>query len=132
MIQIHQGVDIVELSRFKKVFMDHSDFASDIFTESERRFCLRKKDPYMHFAGRFAAKEAFLKAVGRGITGPGTDHIFQEIEIIPESSGKPVLSVTGWAEKISNRKKISQFTVSISHSANYAVATVILVGESIN
>jgi holo-[acyl-carrier protein] synthase len=128
MIQIHQGVDIVELSQFKNVFIKNNSFASDIFTESEREFCLSKKEPHIHFAGRFAAKEAFLKAIGRGFSGPGIDHIFQEIEVIPETSGRPTLSVKGWAAKVSKIKKITQFTVSISHSSHYAIATVILVG----
>lgn len=128
MIQIFQGVDIVEISKFKKVFLKNKDFLSDIFTEKERDFCLSRKDPYQHFAGRFAAKEACMKALSLGLSGTGIDHTFQEIEILPQSSGKPQLSVNGWAEKISKRYKINQSTVSISHSSNYAIATVILVG----
>lgn len=128
MIQIHQGIDMVEIPRFKKVFLRNKDFVSDIFTDREREYCLSTKEPYIHFAGRFAAKEAALKALGAGIRA-GIDHIFREIEIIPHSSGKPLLSFSGWAEKICKRLRLSQFTVSISHSANYAVATVILVGD---
>jgi holo-[acyl-carrier protein] synthase len=126
---IYQGIDIVEISKFKKVFFKNYALISDIFTEKEKEYCLSKKDPYPHLAGRFAAKEAGLKALGIGISGTGIDNTFKEIEIIPGSSGKPVLNVKGWIEKISRRKRISQFTVSISHSENYAVATVILIGQ---
>ncbi len=129
MIQIHQGVDIVEVPRFKKVFLSNKNFASDIFTEKEREYCLSKKDPYIHFAGRFAAKEAGAKALGTGIPGSGIGHIFQEIEILPGASGKPVLSLSGWAAKTGRKKKINQLTVSISHSSDYAVASVIMVGN---
>lgn len=129
MIQIYQGVDIVELTKFKRVFMKNKNFAADLFTKKERCYCLSRENPYIHFAGRFAAKEALLKALGRGMSGQGIDHIFQEIEVINHSSGKPMLSVWGWAAKISRKKKINQFTVSISHSSDYAIATVILVGN---
>ncbi len=130
MIQVHQGIDIVELSKFKKIFQKNRHMVSDIFTEKERRYCLSMKDPYIHFAGSFAAKEAFLKAIGRGISGPGVDHVFQEIEISRHRSGKPSISVKGWAARTSKKKRISQFTVSISHSSNYAVASVILLGST--
>lgn len=129
MMQIHQGVDIVEIPRFKKIFQRNMNFVSDIFTEREKEYCLARKDPYTHFAGRFAVKEASMKALGIGMTGSGIDHAFQEIETVPGPSGKPVLSFKGWVEKISRKKDIRQLTVSISHSADYAVASVILVGK---
>ncbi len=128
-MRIYQGVDIVEISKFRKVALNNGSFAADIFTERERDYCESKKDPYVHLAGRFAAKEASLKALGLGMSGTGIDNTFREIEITPGSSGKPVLSFTGWTEKISRKKGINQLTVSISHSENYAVATVILTGE---
>ena len=129
-MKIFQGVDIVEINKFKKVFLKNKDFLQDIFTEKERDYCLSRKDPYQHFAGRFAAKEACMKALGIGLSGTGIDHTFQEIETLPQSSGKPKLSVNGWAEKISKKRNIEQFTISISHSAKYVVATAILVGTN--
>lgn len=126
MMQIYQGVDIVEISKFKKVFQRNSQLISDIFSNREKEYCFPMKNQYSHFAGRFAAKEAYLKALGSGLLGWGMHHIFQEIEIVPESSGKPMLSLSGWAAKIAKKRRITQFTVSISHSSNYAVATVIL------
>ncbi len=129
MIRLYQGVDIVEISKFKDILLRNNAFIQDIFTEQERVYCESRKKPYMHFAGRFAAKESCLKALGTGFSGSGIDHIFQEIEVIPDASGKPQLSVSGWAEKISKKRRIHQLSVSISHSADYAVATVILLGN---
>ncbi len=130
MIQIRQGIDIVEISKFKGIVQRNSRFVEEIFTEQERAYCGAMKNPYLHLAGRFAAKESYLKALGAGISGPGIDAIFQEIEVIPTASGKPEISVRGWAEKMAKKRKVSQCSVSISHTAQYAVATVILVGDS--
>jgi len=129
MTHIYQGVDIVDISKFKKVFLRHKDFISDVFTEREQGYCMSGRNPYMHFAGRFAAKEAALKALGIGMSGSGIDSALKEIEILSGASGKPVLSFNGWAEKISKKKGIRQLTVSISHSSDYAIATAILVGS---
>lgn len=127
-MKIYQGVDIVEIGKLKKILMRNDNFIADIFTREETAYCRSKKDPYIHFAGRFAAKEASLKALGIGMSGEGIDHSFQEIETLPGASGKPCLSFKGWVGKISGKKKVEQLTVSISHSENYAVATVILTG----
>lgn len=129
MMRIYQGIDIVEISKFRKVFINNRNFVSDIFTDKERDYCFSRKDPYIHFAGRYAAKEAGLKALGIGMSGTGIDSTLKEFEVIPGPSGKPMLSLSGWADKISSKKRITQLTVSISHSSDYAVATVILTGQ---
>jgi holo-[acyl-carrier protein] synthase len=128
-MQIYQGVDIVEISKFRKICQRNDDFIADIFSDGEAGYCMAKKDPYIHFAGRFAAKEASLKALGMGMSGTGIDRTFKEIEVLKGASGKPELSFSGWTEKISKKRKITQLTVSISHSEHYAVATVILTGN---
>lgn len=129
MMRIYQGVDIVELSKFREIASRNDVFIADIFTEQERTYCQSMKDPYLHFAGRFAAKESYLKALGTGLSGAGIDHVFQEIEVIPTASGRPEIKVSGWAEKMAKKRKIRQASVSISHASHYAVATVILVGN---
>ena len=127
MIHVYQGVDLVEIPKFADLFLRNRELVSEIFTEGERKYCLSMKEPYKHFAGRFAAKEACMKALGMGLSG--VDNTLQEIEVSSTPSGKPELSISGWAEKMGRKKKIRQLTVSISHSAQYAVATVILVGD---
>lgn len=129
MIKVHQGVDIVEISKFREVLERNSRFIFDIFTAQERAYCQSMKDPVLHFAGRFAAKESYLKALGTGFSGFGIDALFQEIEVVRTASGKPEISVSGWAEKIAQRKKIHHSSVSISHASQYAVSSVILVGN---
>jgi holo-[acyl-carrier protein] synthase len=129
MMKILQGIDIVDISKLKRIIQKNSAFISDIFTEKEREYCESRKDPYIHFAGRFAAKESFMKALGTGFSGTGIDHLFQEIEVLPAPSGKPELHVKGWAEKLAKKRRIRQCTVSISHASDYAVASVILIGN---
>ncbi len=126
-MRIHQGVDMVRTSKLRDVCLRHAGFITEVFTERERRYCLSKRDPYVHFAGRFAAKEACLKALGRGLR-TAADPILKDIEIAPEASGRPTLSLSGWAERASRRLGIDRLAVSISHSGDYAVSAVVLAG----
>ncbi len=128
MIQIHQGVDIVDIRKFKEITLRNKQFIPDIFTQKEQEYCLSRKDPSVHFAGRFAAKEACMKALGWGLSITGIDKMFSEIEILQQPSGQPLLFLSGWALKIGHKKRIRQHTVSISHAGHTAIATVILVG----
>jgi len=121
---IHQGIDIVDVEKFRAVLARNPGFADELFTEEERVYCLSRRNPTLHFAGRFAAKESYLKALGTGI-----DHIFQEIEIRATNSGKPEIVIKGWAAKMAERRKIRQCTISISHASRYAVASVLLTAE---
>ncbi len=129
MIRILQGIDLVTVSKIRKIMLSHPDFGQEVFTGQEREYCLARRDPYIHFAGRFAAKEACLKALGTGLSAGGIDGALGEIEVIADKSGKPVLSLSGWTAKIRSRKKVCQHTVSISHSGDYAVASVIMTAE---
>jgi holo-[acyl-carrier protein] synthase len=129
MIRIYQGVDLVHLPKFRQVFERHPGFAADLFTEQERAYCLSGKDPLPHFAGRFAAKEACLKALGLGFSGTGIDHALQEIEVLPRASGRPNLDLHGWLRALCNKRGIHQWSVSLSHASEYAVATVVMVGD---
>ncbi len=126
MINILQGIDIVQVSKMKKLMLARPEFATEIFTDREVEYCRSRPEPHIHFAGRFAAKEACLKALGTGLSGSGIDGALREIEIAPEKSGRPSLSLSGWTEKIGRRKHVYQYSVSISHSGDYAIASVIL------
>ena len=129
MIRILQGIDLVTVSKIRKIMLSRPNFCQEIFTGKEREYCLARRDPYVHFAGRFAAKEACLKALGTGLSSSGIDGSLAEIEVVSDRSGKPVLSLSGWTAKIGNRKKVCRHTVSISHSGDYAVASVIMTSE---
>jgi holo-[acyl-carrier protein] synthase len=129
MMQIHQGVDIVEIARFREVASRNADFLTDIFTKGERDYCSSQKNADLHFAGRFAAKEACLKALGLGLSSAGMGHSLQEIEITRHPSGRPGLSLSGWADTVSRRKGICQHTVSISHTDHAAIASVVMLAD---
>ena len=66
-MRLYQGVDLVEVARLKEAYERHEAFGEDVFTEAERAYCLKRRNPYPHFAARFAAKEACLKAFGLGL-----------------------------------------------------------------
>jgi holo-[acyl-carrier protein] synthase len=131
MIRIYQGVDIVEIAKLRKMLQKNGSFLEEVFTEKEREYCLSHKNHLVHLAGRFAAKEACLKALGTGLTPGSGGNALQDIEIVNHPSGRPDLSLKGWAARISKKKQITQKTVSISHSGDYAVATVVMLGNMV-
>ena len=98
------GTDIVKISRIEKSINSPS-FLQKVFTEGEREYCKKAES----FAGIFACKEAYFKAIGTGISLPLTD-----IEILHDDKGKPYIN------------GISNCDVSISHDGDYAIATVIV------
>lgn len=128
-MKIYHGVDLVEVPKFREVAQRHPQLIQEVFTERERAYCRSMKDTDLRLAGRLAAKESYVKALGTGFLVAGVDHLFQEIEVLHTSSGKPEIAVRGWAAKVAKKKKIQQCSVSISHTPNYTVATVILVGS---
>ena len=129
MSRIHQGIDIVDVEKFRAVLARNPGLADELFTKEEREYCLSRRDPSLHFAGRFAAKESYLKALGTGFRGTGIDYVFQEIQIRATNSGKPEIVLHGWAAKMAERRKIRHCIVSISHASRYAMASVLLTGE---
>ena len=113
----HIGVDIVEIHRIKKAITRWGDsFLHRVYTESELK--LYSKNP-ASLAARFAAKEAVIKALGnRGIAS-------KEIEVLAEPNGKPVVHLHGKAQVQANSLGLSNFSISLSHSKEYAIALVI-------
>lgn len=127
MMRIYQGIDLVDIPKFEAVASRNAAFLFEVFTDRERRYCLSMHEPFRHFAGRFAAKEACLKALGVGLTG--LNNVLGDIEVSTTPSGKPELAVHGWADRISRRRGIRCLTLSISHTTQQAVAIVILLGK---
>ena len=124
-MKICQGIDIVDVEKFKDIYERHPAFRKDVFTHQELRYCLSRHNPYPHLAGRFAAKEACLKALGIGL-GPAGLEGLGCIEILPAGSGRPMIRLTGWVESLYRRLVPSDISVSISHSGNYSVSSVII------
>jgi holo-[acyl-carrier protein] synthase len=118
------GVDLIEIERVKQAHLKHGKrFIDRLFTPAEAKYCLRKKDPYPSLAGRFAAKEAVIKAFSHGFGGRWK---WTHIEVVREMSGKPSLQLTGIMEKLRKQRKIDNLHLTIAHSKRDATATVIL------
>lgn len=116
------GTDIVEVQRFHQVLTRHGERILDkLFTPEERQSCL---DAPHRLAARFAAKEAFLKALGTGLRGMA----WREISVVNDELGAPVLRCTGRAQSALQSLGAARVHVSLSHSRYYAVAQVILEG----
>ncbi|NQU74247.1 MAG: holo-ACP synthase [Candidatus Omnitrophica bacterium] len=121
------GVDIVEISRVRKAANKwKGKFLNRIFTDTELKYVKGKKFLYQHLAARFAAKEAVLKAFGDSSIN---DMEWKNIEIINNKDGKPIVKLVGKARQTMVKRKISEIAVSLSHTKNYAVASVILVSS---
>ena len=118
------GVDIEEVARFRKFdICKGKKFYERLFTKSEIKYCLSKADPYTHFAARFAAKEAAIKACA-----PYIRLFFSDIEVKNNKDGSPFLTVISKKKKeLKNKMKNFSFFVSLSHTENNAVAFVHLV-----
>lgn len=120
------GVDIVKISRIEKAYKKWGDrFIKRVFTEKEISYCSRKRNPFQHYASRFCAKEAFLKALGVGKkSGIG----WKDIEVINERSGKPGLTLYNLAREMAMKKGIRSIHLSLSHDekADIGIAFVII------
>lgn len=115
------GIDIIEVARIKSLVEKSPRFVQRIFTPQEISYCQEKKNKYQHFAARFAAKEAFFKALGRRIK-------WTDVGLINLSSGKPQLEIKEM--KLKERFSFNKVHVSIAHLSEYAAAVIILESES--
>jgi holo-[acyl-carrier protein] synthase len=118
------GVDIVEVFRMREAIERWGgNFLSKIFTKREADYAGARRFAHQHFAARFAAKEAVVKAFGEPRKFPIK---WTDIEILNNDEGKPMIEFRGDALKLKKRKNIDEIMVSMSHSKNYAIANVIL------
>lgn len=124
---IGQGMDLIETQRIDRIRQEHPDrFLDRILTPGERAYCERRKFPLPHIAGRFAAKEAILKALGTGWRG---QIAWTDIEILNDDAGKPHVALSGHTEVVARRLGVSRILLSITHTEHYAAASAIAVGE---
>ena len=120
------GVDIVELARMRSAWERWGErFAERLLTASESAEFGRRKDKAAFLASRFAAKEAFLKALG---TGYADGISWQEMAVCRPDGKRPQLTITGQARRLMEGMGATAAHLSISHERNYAVAQVILEG----
>jgi holo-[acyl-carrier protein] synthase len=120
---IGMGVDIAEVARIQAAIEKRGHvFLKRIYTPTEIAYCERFKNKFERYAGRFAVKEAAMKALG---TGWQHGVRWVDLEVIREKSGRPTLAITGEAGKIAARLGVKNIAVSITHTADQALAQVI-------
>jgi len=117
------GIDLIEVERVKKSIEEIVGFKEKIFTSKEISYCESKSRKFEHFAARFAAKEAFFKAIG---TGWRNGLAFNEIEVVNDNLGKPEMRFYGKSDDLHRKKKFKSVNVSISHLKEIASAVVII------
>ncbi len=120
---IGTGIDMIEVERVAALVTRDTGFREMVFSIREIEYCESKADPFQHYSARFAAKEAFLKAIGSGWDSGLT---LNEIEIVNEKNGRPLVRISGNTEIILAPLKIRAVHVSLSHLKSYASAVVIL------
>jgi holo-[acyl-carrier protein] synthase len=118
---IGHGIDLVACSRIERIWQDHGEtFLQRIFTRAERAYCLQHRTPVVRLSGRFAAKEAVFKALGTGWRG-GLE--WTDVETLADPLGKPIVRLARQTAELAARLEIGVMLMSISHTAEYAVAS---------
>ena len=124
------GTDIIECDRIEKMLAKHGDlFRQRVFTDQEIEYCSIRKAAPQHFAGRWAAKEAALKAIG---TGWAKGIQWTDIEVVNQVGGKPVLKLHNAGLTVAQERGIREILISISHCKAYAIAYAMAVGNAEN
>lgn len=121
------GVDLVDVDRLKRTMRRQGRaFLARIFTPAEQRYCTAKKLSAEHLAARFAAKEAVAKAFG---DRQGLTMRWQDVAVVRAPSGQPTIELTGQARQLQRRRGVKTIHLSLTHTARYAVAMVVLEGR---
>jgi len=117
------GLDIAEIDRIEAAISRHgAPFLERLFTPAEASYCERYKNRFERYAGRFAAKEAAMKALG---TGWSRGVRWRDVEVVREPGGRPTLRLAGVARKIADGLGVKNISLTITHSGNFALAQVI-------
>ncbi len=125
---VAHGIDLVDCPRIEEMLARHGErFVQRVFTAAEQAYAEANKNKIEKLAGRFAAKEAILKLVGTGWRGKIA---WTDIEIINNSSGQPEVTLDGEVEKIADKLGIKHISVSITHTANFAIASAVALTQS--
>lgn len=117
---IGTGIDLVQVGRIREAIGRWNDsFLQRIYTAQEIQYCQGKQNPTLHFAARFAGKEAVRKALGETVQ-------WKDVEIGNGRLGEPKVNLTGKAKKISQKRGVKRILLSLSHDRSYAIAQVVL------
>ena len=122
------GLDLVRIARIRAITERWQErFLQRLYTDAERQYCFRLSSPYASLAGRFAVKEAILKALG---TGWSAGVRWSDIQVLNDSAGRPVATVHGRVGALVREASVTGIHVSLSHDAEYAIAEAVLTSDS--
>lgn len=119
------GVDIVEIERMRRALERRPAIKERIFSAGERAYCDARNKPEIHYAMRFAAKEAVLKALGTGFAGMR----FTDVEVERDERGRPVPRLSGRAAEVAEERGIVEMHLSLSFTHTNAVASAVAITE---
>ena len=123
---VGMGIDVAEVPRIKSVIEGQGErFLRRVYTEGEVAYCEQFKNKYERYAGRFAVKEAAMKALG---TGWSRGVRWVDVEVVRQRGGRPTLALRGEAKKIADGMGVKHIAVSITHTNEQAFAQVIFEG----
>ena len=125
---VAHGIDLVDCPRIEQMVKEHGKrFLNRIFTIAEQSYATANKNKIEKLAGRFAAKEAILKLIGTGWRGKIA---WTDIEVVNNPAGSPQVTLSGEVEKIAAKLAIKHISVSITHTANFAIASAVALAHS--
>ena len=120
---VAHGIDLVDCPRIEEMIKRHGErFINRIFTAAEQAYAEANKDRIEKLAGRFAAKEAILKLMGTGWRGKIA---WTDIEVVNNPAGQPEVTLDGEVKKLAEKFGIKHISVSITHTANFAIASAV-------
>jgi len=124
---VAHGIDLVDLPRIEAMAKQHGRrFLNRVFTSAEQAYAESNKNSTETLAGRFAAKEAILKLMGTGWRG---SIAWTDIEVLNNPAGQPEVTLTGEVKKVADKLCIEHISVSITHTANFAIASAVALAE---
>ena len=125
---VAHGIDLVDFPRIEQMVDQHGErFLTRVFTDAEQSYADSNKNGIEKLAGRFAAKEAILKLMGTGWRGKIA---WTDIEVINNPTGQPEVTLTGEVAKIAEKLGINHISISITHTANFAIASAVALAHS--
>ncbi len=125
---IAHGIDLVDFPRIADMVERHGErFVNRVFTAAEQAYALSNRNTVEKYAGRFAAKEAILKLLGTGWRGKIA---WTDIEVTNNEAGRPDVTLSGEVKVIADRMGIGHISISITHTANFAIASAVALTAS--
>ena len=124
---VAHGIDLVDCPRIEQMIERHGQrFMDRVFTAAEQQYAKSSRNEIEKLSGRFAAKEAILKLVGTGWRGKIA---WTDIEVVNNAAGQPEVTIGGQVRKIADELGIDHISVSITHTANFAIASAVALAK---